>query len=339
MVRPLPNKRHQVVLRVAITLFFCILTFAVDYAFYPYNAPLSGSISGNCGTNGVWLHNRWYFGENSDAETRQLARDLAERQIEYPYFHVRYIGKSGKLRYRLPTQARHLNTLLRKENPHVKRIAWIYVGNTQGMGSITDLSDPEHRRRLVEEARFLVAECGFDGVQWDYEICPDNDAGLLSLLDESRAALPKGSPLSVATALWSPALPRTLGYGWSEGYFAEVAKRSDQICVMGYDSGIYLPRAYAWLMEEQVVRVCRSVVASGADCRVVIGVPTYKKGGASHHARAENLSVAIRGVRAGVDRLSPQERESFAGIAPFADYTTEVAEWQSYCSDWLGIGR
>ncbi|MBC8137822.1 MAG: hypothetical protein H8F28_18225 [Fibrella sp.] len=321
---------------ITVILTFLLLATIFDYAFYPYNAPLPGSESGNRNTNGVWLRYLWYFGEHSDAETKQLARDLAERQIEYAYFHVRYIGKSGKLRFRYPAQARHLNAVLRNANPRVKRIAWIYVGNTRGIGSITNLSEPEHRHRLVGEARFLVTECGFNGVQWDYEICPDNDAGLLSLLDETRATLPKGSFVSVATALWSPALPRAAGYGWSEGYFAEVARRSDQICVMGYDSGLYLPRAYAWLMEEQVVHVCRAVVQTGSDCQVIIGVPTYGPGGASHHARAENLSVAIRGVRAGIARLSPEERKILAGIAPFADYTTDADEWERYEKDWLG---
>jgi spore germination protein YaaH len=306
-----------------------------DYAFYPHHSKLPGKQSGNRGENGIWLHYSWYFGEHSDGETERLARELAERQVTYAYFHVRYIGKSGKLRFRFPKQARHLNVLVRAENPDVKRIAWIYVGNTRGMGSIADLSDPAHRGRLVEEARFLVTDCGFDGVQWDYEICPDNDAGLLSLLDETRAVLPKGSIVSIATALWSPALPRATGYGWSEAYFAEVAKRTDQICVMGYDSGLYLPRAYAWLMEEQVVRVCRAVSESGAECQVLIGVPTYGAGGPSHHERAENLMVAIRGLRAGVARLSPRERETFAGIALFADYTTDADEWETYGTDWL----
>lgn len=335
MTSKLLPKSHRTVKIILVGIIILFLATLFDYAFYPYNAPLPERDSGNRGKNGIWLRYLWYFGEHSDAETKQLARDLVERQMKYAYFHVRYIGKSGNLRYRFPAQARHLNALIRAENPYVKRIAWIYVGNTRGMGSIKELSDIEHRRRLVREAQFLVTECGFDGVQWDYEICPDNDAGLLSLLDETRAGLPKGSIVSVATALWSPSLPRAAGHGWSEAYFTEIAKRSDQICVMGYDSGIYLPRGYAWLMEEQVVRVCRAVSESGTNCEVFIGVPTYGAGGASHHARAENLSVAIRGVRAGVARLSQQEREVFTGIAPFADYTTDTDEWKTYTKDWL----
>lgn len=333
------SKRHRIIV-IVLAIGVCVFAgLILDYMCYPYNAKLPGKNSGNRSENGLWLRYTWYFGQHSDAETKQLARDFSERQIKYAYFHVRYIGESGKLRFRYPKQARRLNALIRAENADVTRIAWIYVGNTRGIGSITDLSDGAHRRRLVEEARFLVTDCGFDGVQWDYEICPDNDRGLLALLDETRAALPAGSIVSIATALWSPSLPRAAGYGWSDDYFEEIAKRSDQMCVMGYDSGLYLPRAYAWLMEGQVVRVCRAVSDSRAKCRVLIGVPTYGPGGASHHARSENLSVAIRGVRAGVARLSPGEREVFAGIAPFADHTTDTQEWETYRTGWLEFGE
>lgn len=325
-----PRKVARIAWLICLALLLSVLA---DYLFYPWNAPMPGTTGGNREQNGVWLKDAWYFGERTDLRIRELARDLEKRQIRDAFFHVRYIGKSGNLRYRHPAQARHLNAVLRQGSPNVRRIAWVYIGNTRGAGSVTDLTDPDYRRRVVSEARFLVVECGFDGVQWDYEICPDNDGGLLSLLDETRAALPPGAVVSVATPLWSPDVPRALGYGWSETYFAQVAKRADQICVMGYDSGLYLPRAYVALMEEQVVRVCRA--ATGTRCRVLIGVPTYSAGGLSHHARTENLAVAVRGVRAGVARLSARERETFAGIAPFAEYTTDANEWETYRRDWL----
>jgi hypothetical protein len=67
---------------------------------------------------------------------------------------------------------------------------------------------------------------------------------------------------------------------------------------------------------------------------MLVGVPTYARGGASHHAHAENLGMALLGVREGLaDRRS--KPETFSGIAPFADYTTQEDEWELYRERWL----
>jgi spore germination protein YaaH len=209
------------------------------------------------------------------------------------------------------------------------------VGNDRGITGV-DISSTAVRRVMVEEARWLVNECAFDGIQWDYEICPDGDPDLLSLLQETRAALPPSKTLSVSTPLWAPSLPRRFGHGWSDEYFAKIAANCDQIVVMGYDSGIALPTAYAAFMRDQVTHVVRAASVSGnSECRVLIGVPTYAHGGLSHNARAENITTALRGVRAGYAKLSPGERIFFAGIAPFADYTTQDHEWTIYRRGWL----
>ncbi len=329
---PRAKRWRRLILGIALAALACLL---LDFCFYPWNAPLPGGTAANRNENGLWLRYTWYFGQHSDAEVAQLGRDLTQRQIHYAYFHVRYIGKSGNLRFRYPEAARRLNATLHRSAPDVKSIAWIYVGNTRGTGSIKDLSDPEHRRRMVAGARFLVTDCGFDGVQWDYEICPDGDAGLPALLAETRAALPPGKILSVATALDAPGVTTRLGYGWSDAYFGALAHSCDQIAVMGYDSGLYLPRAYVSLMREQVLHVCPAVRRSNPQCRVLIGVPTYGAGGLSHLAHAENLPNAIRGVREGYQSLSPSNRAVFAGIAPFADYTTDAEEWRQYQTMWL----
>lgn len=104
---------------------------------------------------------------------------------------------------------------------------------------------------------------------------------------------------------------------------------------MGYDSGIYLPRAYADLMSRQVTGVCPAVRKANPRCRVLLGVPIYEAGGLSHHAHAENLAVAVRGVRAGHQRLPAADRAVFAGIALFADTTTDADEWRQYQKAWL----
>jgi hypothetical protein len=314
-----------------------LLLIVADYALYP-TLSRPGGHTFNHGENGLWLRYRWYFGQRSEGVVRAMARRLTEHQIRYAYFHVRHITRDGRLAYHYPEAARRLVAAVHREAPSVKVIAWVFVGNERlartGVGGV-DLADPAVRRVMVGEARWLVRECGFDGVQWDYEICDNADPYLLSLLRETRAALPAGKMLSVAVPMWLPAPFQR--WGWSEGYLAQAAAACDQMAVMCYDSGLYLPRAYVWLVRQQAIHVTRAAVRGNPRCRVLLGVPTYARGGASHHAWAENIRMALKGVREGLADARA-DTTVFAGVAPFADYTTQAEEWQGYEELWLDAG-
>lgn len=315
-----------------------LVLLLLDYLLYPLLAG-AGPPSANRGENGLWLRYPWYFGRHSAAETVALAERLQSLQIRCAYFHVRHVTRDGSLRYHYPEQARRLTATLRQHAPDVKVMAWIYAGNLRrapGLAEV-DLANPTVRGKMAEEARWLVQECGFDGVQWDYEICPDWDPYLPQLLRETRQTMGPGKRLSVATPLWLPA-PLTARWGWSSSYFGRIAMECDDLAVMGYDSAMYLPRAYTWLMRKQVIEATRAVAKGNPTCRVLIGVPTYAKGGLSHHAWSENLALALKGVREGC--AAPQADLSvFAGVAPFADYTTQPEEWQIYRERWLHPGQ
>lgn len=305
----------------------------LDYLLYPIQ-PRSRVRAGDRGENGIWLRYPWYFGRHTDFEVAALGRRLRRLHLRYAYFHVRHVQSDGSLRYRYPQAARRLVGELRRSAPEVVPMAWVYAGNN-GAGGLprVDLASRTVRRRMAEEAAWLVREGGFRGVQWDYEICRDGDPYYPLLLRETRAALRKlpGPPLvGACTALWSPApFP-----GWREASFTRLARECDQLAVMGYDSGLYLPRAYAWLMAEQVRRVPAAARAGNPDCRVLIGVPTYGRGGLSHHGWAESLPNALRGIADGLRAAGPA-RESLAGVALFADYTTQRHEWADYEALWM----
>lgn len=314
----------------AVVLLLFAACITLDYRAYPYGAAAGGK-SFNKGENGLWLRYTWYFGEHSPAEISQLAENLRRRQIRYAYFHVRSINAQGRLAFHHAAEARRLNAALRREAPGVQSIAWVYVGNARGQGKV-DLSVPAVRKAMIDEAIWLVKTCGFAGVQWDYEICDDGDQDFLTLLREARVALPPGKILSIASAVWMPA---PLGkWGWSEKYFAEVARQCDQITVMSYDTGFYLPRSYVWLVGQQAQRIPRAVARANPHCRVLLGLPTYGPGFLSHNPRAENITMALRGVREGLAE-SGADNANFAGVALFADYTTGPDEWHTYENLWL----
>lgn len=329
-IQPAPksiSRKRRVWRRFGVLLGILLGLLLLDYAAYPYFAHPVGQ-SFNRGENGLWLRYKWYFGE--ETQVSALAQRLQTEQIRYAYFHVRDVTSTGALRYHYPDVARRLIGPLHQRLPGVKLIAWIYAGNAAGRGAV-DLARPAVRQKMVQEAVWLVTACGFDGVQWDYEICPSGDADLLRLLRETRAALPPGKLLSVAVPLWLPA-PLS-HFGWRDSDFSDVAGVCDQMTVMCYDSGCYLPRSYVWLVHQQIVHVTQAVAHRNGRCRVLFGVPTYSAGGLSHHAPAENIGLALIGVRAGLSdsRANPSV---VAGVAPFADYTTQPSEWQIYQKWW-----
>lgn len=303
---------------VLIGLLSFILLAIADYWIYP-SLPIGGK-SHNQNRNGIWLRYTWYFGENQDWD--RLSEQFKLGGIRYAYFHVRFIDRKGPLHFRHPESARRLNKEVGRRNPDVKRIAWIYVGNPKSGGNV-DISDPSVRKKMVEEAKWLIDECGFEGIQWDYEICPDEDPHFLSLLAETRTALP-GIHLSAAVpTMYDWPLK---GFSWSPEYVTKVAEHLDQLAVMAYDTGMYLPRMYAGHVRGNIEKFGRA--ANGKS--VIIGVPTYGPGFLSHNPRAENLKVALKAVR------SVEWPDNVEGIAPFADYTMDSAEWELMRKYWTG---
>ena len=307
---------------------------AIDYWGYPFGAPMPGR-SLNRGENGLWLRYTWYFGRHTDADSKLMAQQLRDHQIRYAYFHVRFIGKSGKLAYRYAQEARRLNDGLHRDAPGVKSIAWAYVSYGPSKDDVP-LTNAATRKTMIAEALWLMGDCGFDGVQWDVEPCADGDAGFLALMRETKAALPPDKLLSTATPMWAPAVLQQTG--WSESYFTQVAATCDQMAVMCYDSGYLTPRTYVWLVRQQAIHVTHAAGQGNPKCRVLLGVPTYGRGFFSHNPHAENLTMALRGVRAGLADPGA-DLSVFAGIAPFADYTTSAQDWKLYKTLWPNPDR
>lgn len=186
--RLLTSKQRLRGFAAAIAALFLLL--GADYVLYPRWSPVGGR-SFNKRRNGLWLKDSWYRGQETEPPEHLAAR-LGDQQIRYAFFHTRFIKKDGTLRFRPDAQnVRRMLGVLRQRAPNVQSIAWVYVGNERGLTGV-NIGNPAVRRAMVGEALWLVRDCGFDGVQWDYEICENGNANLLALLAETRAALPSG---------------------------------------------------------------------------------------------------------------------------------------------------
>ncbi|MBY0358853.1 MAG: hypothetical protein K2W82_12685 [Candidatus Obscuribacterales bacterium] len=318
-------------LKIIAGLAICLsFVFIADFFLYPFADGAPG-VSGNKGTNGLWLRYFWYFGKKSAKEEEETAELLKANQIKYAYFHVLDVTAEGKLRHTKLAEGKKLVHRFHVLAPDTKVIAWVSAGDYYPAHG-TDLNNPAVIRNMVDSAKWLVNDVGFDGVQWDYEPCPNNSAGLIDLLQKTRAALPVDKMLSVATPIFYPEAIPSLKIVWSKSYFGEVAKNCDQLAVMGYDSGFYTPRAYEWLMSQQLPALTKIVEQSNPKCRLMLGVPAYDRD--VLHDHSETLKTALRGVRIGVENMG-RNQDCFEGIALFADYTTDANEWEQYRDLWL----
>lgn len=329
------RKRRPTVLLIAkILVFMAVLLLVVDYFVYPQTAKVAGTVPAQT-EDGIWLRYKWYFNEHTEAEWQRMLNRVKNEHFKYAFFHVRGIIANGTLRFHYLDKARQLIARVRQGSPDTKVIAWVYVGTVPEYGGV-DLSKPLVREQIVKEVEWLIDDCGFDGVQLDYEFCFNGDTGFLKLLDATRQVVPADKVLSVATPMWYPLNGL---WGWDTPYFKEVAQRCDQICIMGYDSYFYLPRAYVWLVRENVIQVSEAVEqAAGGRCSVLLGIPTFEDGTIGHSNHAETLPLSLKAVRDGY--FSSRSRKAvLRGVCVFAEYTTTPDEWSTYERLWSRFQR
>ena len=225
----LPFKSKKIIGPIIAALFVAgiLLIWSIDYFYFEPTHQLH-SICKNKGKNGLWLRYFWYAGKETDpAQWDAMAKRLGDYQIKYAYFHVLTTAANGKLKSHHLDNAQKITSFVHKRAPGTEVIAWLYIGSLATPDKV-DLSKPAVRNALIHEMHWLTQECGFDGVQWDYEFCASGDLGFLELMKESRAVLAPNKLLCTATPMW---YPYTL-WGWDDKYFHEVASVSDQIAVM-----------------------------------------------------------------------------------------------------------
>ncbi|MDA8372181.1 MAG: glycosyl hydrolase family 18 protein [Nocardiopsaceae bacterium] len=288
------------------------------------------------GTNALWMGHAWVDGRNGADELAELAPRIISGEISDVYVHVGPLELDGTLKASKYAEADEFLRMFRDELPDVRVSAW--VGQRVEAGEL-DLSDEASRERVVEGASD-VAAAGFDGVHYNFEPVPNNDPGLISLLEETREALPDDALLSTAVPQIEPlgglAFPLTLIGApkyWSSGYLGRVAELVDQVAVMSYDTAMPTKGLYGGF----VARQTRSVLdAVPEDVQVFMGVPAYPDDHATRDPDAEVPEVATRAIRLGLSD-EPERRERF-GTAVYVDFTATDEQWEAYQRGWVRPG-
>lgn len=287
------------------------------------------------GRNALWLQHGWlgddaWFARNhrdpsrfrSPEAVRRLAVQLRAHGVTDVFPHLCPVGDDGG-----PAAV---------DDAQVER----FLDGTAGLrvmpwvGGVFERhvfpDDPAFRRRFAARVRALLdAHPRLAGVHLNVEPWPSGHAGMLALLAAVRAQLPPGAVLSVAgyppPTRWQP----DLEIHWEPAYMARVARESDQLAVMMYDTGIVIPKAYESLM----ARWTRDELGATRGRALLLGLPAYTDAGVGwHHPWVENLAHALRGVHAGLpDVLPPQ----YQGVALYAEWELDDAEWQTLRAEFL----
>jgi Glycosyl hydrolases family 18 len=284
--------------------------------------------------NAVWLEHRWLERRHPEPDMETLFARLRARGVGYVYPHVIPFDAAGRLPPHDREQMRAFLGAARRVSPDLRVLPWIgglRRGYKRQRPGTVELGDLTQRQRMVAEARGLVDE-GFDGVHLNVEPVDDGNDEYLALLRALRTAV-GGRVLSVAAIRPAPVgLPRAPNFAWSPGYYARVAGIVDQIVIMAYDTALPTASLYRRYVRWAARSVAGALDASGSDARVLMGVPTYEPFGFMHRRGVETPENALAGVVAGLRGLGAGG--TFEGVALYAEWTTDEAEWAVYERHW-----
>lgn len=283
-------------------------------------------------TNGIWLQHGWlgddgWFLRNrrdrsrfrNDARIRELSLLLAGHGVRDVFPHLCPCSPDGRI---APADSLQTERFLDGFSAF-RVLPW--VGGVSLKHCFTDSA--AWRGTFVSSvAELLARHPRLAGIHLNIEPVPDGNEAFLLLLDELRRAMPERTIISVA-AYPPPKGSRTFSnVHWQQPYYAEVARRTDQIVPMMYDTSVRSARFY-----RHVMRVwSRQVLEWSGTTPVLFGVPAYEDPGAGYHiVEAENLRNALSGIHAGLDayRAPPG---NYAGVAIYCEWEMDGSEWASF---------
>lgn len=287
--------------------------------------------------NAVWLEHRWLEREHPEEEMEALFTALRERGVAYVFPHVIPFNSAGRLPVHSRPQMRAFLAAARRSAPGLKVLPWvggIRRGYRRTRPGAVDLGDLGQRQRIVAECRGLVDE-GFDGVHVNIEPVNDGNDDYLALLRALRTAVGSDRILSLSAIRPAPfGLPGAPNFVWSTDYYRRVAMVADQIVIMAYDTALPTPGLYRRYVAYAAEAGTESILKAGTQARLLMGVPTYDETGLMHRANVESPENAILGIVAGLRGLGGGG--TFEGVALYAEWTTDPAEWSVYERLWRG---
>ncbi|MFF7730288.1 hypothetical protein [Streptomyces sp. NPDC008001] len=332
--------RRRVLTRLALALVLLVALPLVT-AGSVLRASYAGSPAADAVTRGrdaVWLGHAWLDGRRGPADLAELKGRIRGTGMRDLYVHAGPLEHDGTLPPTAYANARAFIDSVHRELPGLRVQAWLgdkLVRPGEGSGGLRLDSAPA-RAAVVESAR-QVMRAGFEGVHLDVEPVRTGDRDFLALLDALHPAVRSaGGVLSVAAQQIDPvpalhAAARLVGSPkwWTQRYFGQVARRTDQIAVMSYDTALPVESLYGGYVAQQTELALQ---ATPARTDLLMGLPFYHTDDWGHQGHAETAAAAVRGARLGLTR-EDRGRERF-GVALYVDFAATEDDWRAYRKGW-----
>jgi hypothetical protein len=310
-----------VVARVAAAAAAILIVFVVAGFFLAHQASgPAASWATSSGHDGLWLGP----GSVADVAGRsQLAARIRASRVADVYVPAGPVSASGELTPAPGTAS--FVSWFRHTFPHVQVCAWLT--GTVGRGHL-DLDNGATQQALVASARSRL-RAGFTGISYDLAPVASGDAGLLAVLDQTRALHP--ALLSVDTPKLEPltgmGLPAALVMRhpvfWTSAYLGQVASRVSQVAVLGFDTGMPLSSWYSGYVKRETSVALHAVPASVG---LLIAAPA--NGGSD-----ESVAATIHGAR--VALTATGRRQALFGVGLYTAGTATASDWAAYQADWV----
>ncbi|HWG11746.1 MAG TPA: hypothetical protein VG268_00595 [Streptosporangiaceae bacterium] len=311
-----------VVARVAAAAAAILVVIVVAGFFLAHQASgPAASWATSSGHDGLWLGPGSLSG--GAAGRAGLAARIRASGVADVYVPAGQVSATGQLAP--PSGTESFLGWFRRTFPHVQVCAWLT--GTVGRGQL-DLDAPVIQRDLVDTSRSLL-QAGFTGISYDLAPVSSGDAGLLAVLDQTRALHP--AVLSVDTPKLEPltgmALPAALimrhPVFWTSAYLKQVASRVTQVAVLGFDTGVPLSSWYSGYVKHETSVALQAVPAKVG---LVIAVPA--NGGSN-----ESVAATIHGAR--VALTATGRRHALFGVGLYTEGSATAPDWSAYQADWV----
>lgn len=198
----------------------------------------------------AWMEITWSMDAHTDAEIQALAENLRTHEINTVFAYVSYL-KEGDFFNPTFDHAKNFTEQMHAIAPEITLLAWIGVPINITMASgqriNNRLADTQIQQTIADFSRQVVEELGFDGIHLNAEPIADGSTAFIETLQAIRSELPTEAILSLAAHALHPVEPVLVeqypktDYRWSDDYLRIVAENSDQVAMMAYDSGLFLP--------------------------------------------------------------------------------------------------
>ena len=295
-------------------------------------------------TNAVWLAHEWIEVSQPKGKIHGMLSNLISNDMSLIFLHTGPIGSDGIIPPERYLEAKEFLKTAKTLAPDMKFHAWIGQ-----MRDTLPIEDPFVRQNIIKDSIHLVQNIGFDGIHLNIEPM-QSDPNFALLIWELDMAFEEAGISAEISAAVSPIVPeiplkifkfiykeKFLGHDLNRAYstleyIEEMAKSLDYIVLMGYDTSFKDAAIYKWFIEQELIFLLKA-----APGKAIIGIPSYEDLRDNFGPGIENVETAIEGIANGLRNIRV-DSEDLAGIAVYADWTTDGTEWKTWREKWLGVG-